>query len=247
MNSYIQLQAGLLAYYGSVLDNDWHQHNALQIIWPDLECCVEISGAIAIDQQAVVINSAVKHKLTMVKGWILLIEPQSSIGEALLKIIQQKPHHEIVNLEAFQQQNSDLDIDQLAGLWQALNIDCELLNGNPRLDPRILSLQQKLNTCLAGECIKPDHWRASTIADELNLSESRFLHLFKAEMNIAWRPYLLWRRLLCAINSLQRGLSATEAAHVAGFSDSAHLSRTFRNNFGMTIRQVTKKDWPDNN
>ena len=113
--------------------------------------------------------------------------------------------------------------------------------------PDYQSLMLPLMRLSADDAIHKFTDAVDTLADELNLSESRFLHLFKAEMNIAWRPYLLWRRLLCAINSLQRGLSATEAAHVAGFSDSAHLSRTFRNNFGMTIRQVTKKDWPDNN
>lgn len=30
-----------------------------------------------------------------------------------------------------------------------------------------------------------------------------------------------------------RGSSLTEAAHVAGFADSAHLSRTFRSMFGI--------------
>ena len=76
------------------------------------------------------------------------------------------------------------------------------------------------------------------MANQLALSESRFLHLFSKELGIAWRPYLLWRRIICVIQALINGSSATDAAHLAGFSDSAHLSRTFRNNFGMTIRQA---------
>ena len=70
------------------------------------------------------------------------------------------------------------------------------------------------------------------------LSESRFLHLFSQELGITWRPYLLWRRMMCAIQAIINNSSATEAAHLAGFSDSAHLSRTFRTTFGMTITQA---------
>ena len=64
------------------------------------------------------------------------------------------------------------------------------------------------------------------------------VHLFKQEMRIPWRPYLLWRRLLCAIAFMHKGGSATAAAYQAGFSDSAHLSRTFKSMFGITIRQA---------
>jgi len=63
------------------------------------------------------------------------------------------------------------------------------------------------------------------------------LHLFREQMGIAWRPYLLWRRTISAVEAILTGSSATEAAHLAGFSDSSHLSRTFRSLFGMSIRQ----------
>ncbi|HUL98536.1 MAG TPA: helix-turn-helix domain-containing protein [Mycobacterium sp.] len=44
---------------------------------------------------------------------------------------------------------------------------------------------------------------------------------------------LLWLRLVDAIGALSGGASLTDAAHRTGFSDSAHLSRTFRRMFGM--------------
>lgn len=96
---------------------------------------------------------------------------------------------------------------------------------------------RELDQCLGGECIKPSNWRASEVADKLALSESRFLHLFSQEMGIPWRPYLLWCRMICAVRAVLNGHSATDAAHLAGFSDSAHLSRTFRKTFGMTMSQ----------
>ncbi|MEL7400001.1 MAG: AraC family transcriptional regulator, partial [Pseudomonadota bacterium] len=109
-----------------------------------------------------------------------------------------------------------------------------------RLDPRLQHLLQQLDGCLEGNCLTPEHWLAAEVSANLALSESRFLHLFRQQMGIAWRPYLLWRRLLCAVQQMAHGLSATAAAHQAGFADSAHLSRTFRSTFGMTIRQASR-------
>ena len=44
---------------------------------------------------------------------------------------------------------------------------------------------------------------------------------------------MLWMRLNVAIQFAMAGQSWTEAAHAAGFADSAHLTRTFRRMFGM--------------
>jgi len=52
--------------------------------------------------------------------------------------------------------------------------------------------------------------------------------------------YLLWQRLLIALASTARGVSLTEAAHGAGFADSAHMARTFREAFGLKPSEVFK-------
>jgi len=48
------------------------------------------------------------------------------------------------------------------------------------------------------------------------------------------RPYILWLRLQRAAGDMTDGASVTSAAHRAGFSDSAHLTRTFRRMLGAT-------------
>jgi AraC-like DNA-binding protein len=78
------------------------------------------------------------------------------------------------------------------------------------------------------------------IADEIGLSESRFIHLFKEQVGIPFRRYLLWLRLVEAIELVLDGVSLTTAAHTAGFADSAHLSRTFRRMFGITPSYILK-------
>ena len=79
--------------------------------------------------------------------------------------------------------------------------------------------------------------RSLTLADgaaHVGLSSGRARHLFVEQTGLPFRSYLLWLRLTKAVQVYAGGLSLTEAAHAAGFSDSAHLSRTFRRMFGIT-------------
>ncbi len=71
------------------------------------------------------------------------------------------------------------------------------------------------------------------IASGVGLSPSRASHLFVEETGLPFRTYVLWMRLIRAVDAHWGGLSLTEAAHEAGFANSAHLSRTFRRMFGL--------------
>ena len=66
------------------------------------------------------------------------------------------------------------------------------------------------------------------------LSRSRFVHAFTESVGVPLRPFVLWLRLQRASGELMNGASATEAAHCAGFSDAAHMTRTFRRMLGAT-------------
>lgn len=71
------------------------------------------------------------------------------------------------------------------------------------------------------------------VASVVALSESRFRHLFVAGTGSSFRSYLLWLRINLAIEAVMAGSSWTEAAHDAGFADSAHLTRTHKRIFGI--------------
>ena len=75
--------------------------------------------------------------------------------------------------------------------------------------------------------------RLREAARAAGLSTSRLTHLFTAEVGIPFRRYILWLRIKRAIEQVRHGKDLTEAAVRAGFSDSAHLSRTFRETFGL--------------
>jgi len=71
------------------------------------------------------------------------------------------------------------------------------------------------------------------VAKAANLSPERFRHLFVEETGMPLRTYVLWRRLLHVCTLLMKGETLCTAAHLAGFADSAHLSRTARTMFGL--------------
>jgi len=247
----VWLQPGLLITYGQALDAEKHKHQAIQVVWPNNKAsCVineqEITGAL-------IINSQVEHSLNMQTGWVILVEPQSYLGkqlnerlEALAFLPFDPPLISPDQLITTQFSTNRPDPNEnpmqlLSPLFSKLGLAHDDVNLTITLsDIRIQQLVDDLDRCLEGDCLKPASWRAAEIASQLALSEGRFLHLFRQEMNIAWRPYLLWRRLMCAINAMIKGATATEAAYQSGFSDSAHLSRTFRSLFGISIREAQK-------
>jgi AraC-like DNA-binding protein len=95
-------------------------------------------------------------------------------------------------------------------------------------DPRIAKLIAWVETRLD---------RAVSLSDAaalVGLSQGRTRHLFVAQTGLSFRTYLLWLRLVRAVEMFADGASLTQAAHGAGFADSAHLSRTFRRMFGIT-------------
>src|SRR5262245_30591336 len=100
----------------------------------------------------------------------------------------------------------------------------------PVIDTRI----QRVLTHLRGERTAFDDLSLNALAAIAGLSRSRFMHLFTEAIGVPLRPYVLWLRLQRAACDLMNGATVTTAAHRAGFSDAAHLTRTFRRMFGVT-------------
>jgi AraC family transcriptional regulator len=76
--------------------------------------------------------------------------------------------------------------------------------------------------------------RLGEVADAVFLSPSRFKHLFREEVGLPFRRYVLWRKLTRALVGIARGATLSEAAHASGFADSAHLNRTFHQMLGAS-------------
>ena len=93
----------------------------------------------------------------------------------------------------------------------------------------------RLNTVIRAIENNPgDFDKIEDAAKLINLSGSRFRALFKSEVGIPFRRYRLWRRMAHVVKAVSNGKSLTHAGADAGFSDSAHLSASFKSMFGIT-------------
>lgn len=79
-----------------------------------------------------------------------------------------------------------------------------------------------------------DEMPVSALARNVGLSASELSRRFKRRFRISPVVYRKQLRLVVATRLLLRGHAVSQAAHEAGFSDAAHLSRTFKEQYGIT-------------
>lgn len=71
------------------------------------------------------------------------------------------------------------------------------------------------------------------IAKKVHLSVSHFNRLFKKESGLTFRKFVLHSKLIKSISAIHENNNLTIASFMGGFSDQPHLSRTFKDNFGI--------------
>ena len=83
--------------------------------------------------------------------------------------------------------------------------------------------------------------RLSDLAAATGISASRLGHLFRDEIGMPFPPYLRWARVQKAFEHARRhGGTLTDAAHAAGFADSAHFTRVCHEIFGLTPTDLAR-------
>lgn len=78
------------------------------------------------------------------------------------------------------------------------------------------------------------------LATSLNLSLDRLSHLVSAQTGMTLKQHALWSRLLKALSLGARAATLAEVAHQAGFSDHAHMTRTYRRFLGRVPSEFTQ-------
>lgn len=125
------------------------------------------------------------------------------------------------------------DLPEVRQVCAATGADAErliaALAAMPRrpLQPRLARALQRIRQ------LDADALPATEIASAAALSLSQLERLFSGELGLSVRRLVLWQRLRFALQLALSGYSLTDAAATAGFADSAHLSRSIRQHFGI--------------
>ncbi|MCA2250808.1 helix-turn-helix domain-containing protein [Mycobacterium intracellulare] len=84
----------------------------------------------------------------------------------------------------------------------------------------------------------PDRVGLAAVARAVAVSPDYLGRLFRRQTGTSFAATSRWLRLLNALHHLDRGASITDAAHLAGFADSAHAHRVCRELAGLPPNQV---------
>ena len=243
--AYLFFWPGQFLYIGPALDTHTHDHHALQVVVSlDRPFQIRTPGQDWQHQTGVLIASDQPHECLASQSTILFLnlDPETRLARYL--------HASYLQQVSFAALPDAITEPFVAALTQTLGgpVDCQTVARQLReltdtlagpatiapLDDRITLAQTLLKASPERAIPLPE------LADAVCLSEGRLVHLFKEQVGIPIRHYVLWERLLLAIQQLTGGNNLTEAAHQAGFSDSAHFSRTFTRMFGLSPSLLTK-------
>jgi AraC family transcriptional regulator len=217
-----------------------HAHHAIQIVCGS-DARIRLRGSDKepwAEHRVAIIPSRQPHSLdgtTASYGAVIFVEPETKEGRALTERYLRDGIASVdvsdVNALIPGLFGTWLDTPTAAAVsasvWQIIRTLTGGIQPSIVTDPRIERAIAYVNARL-GSSLTLDE-----VAREAYLSPSRFRHLFVEQTGMGLRPYVLWRRLLKVWEVLMAGDSLSAAAHVAGFADSAHLTRTSRRMFGL--------------
>jgi AraC-like DNA-binding protein len=108
-----------------------------------------------------------------------------------------------------------------------------------RLDHGQDRLPRKLSAVLADLAAEPmARMNQTELAQRLGLERTQALRLFKESTGTTFRQFKRWTGLQHAARLIVAGALVRTAAMDAGFADTAHLTRTFKQCFGLTPSQA---------
>jgi AraC-like DNA-binding protein len=214
-----------------------HSHHAIQIF-------LAMDGAGAIRQtgdewregQGFIVRPDVEHSFNArgATGVLIFVDPESSEGawlqSVLVEDITLAPAARLQGcldeLRAFFER--PLECLEVADLVRhCVGAFCAGAPPSRRLDHRVTKVLTKIREA---EDLRMSLERAAAL---VHLSPDRFAHLFKEQLGLPFRHYMLWRKLTRAMLAIGRQSSIADAAHASDFADAAHLTRTFHQMFGI--------------
>jgi len=228
------VDTGTILFVGPGGAADRHRHHAVQLVWA-LDGALTVTLDAPRRRRAALIPANVAHGFdaTGARIALLLVDPHGARGVALDRRARTDPGGEVGDALAPVGVPASAMTPAEATRW------CDAATAALDAPPARPALSSTSRRAIAYvEAALDGTPRLTEAARRLGVSPSRLTHVFSREVGIPFRRFVLWTRLQRAVAAVRGGADLTTAAAAAGFSDSAHLSRTCRAMFGLSPSQL---------
>jgi AraC-like DNA-binding protein len=217
------IEKGLYFFEFEGLDTEFHSHPAMEIVGAEygtFSFCTENSEHNGV--RFAVIGANMKHKLFALdaKLKVLMVEHHTN------QLTSELTHHGINLQDGFYIQTANFNHESLiAELIQAITAGGLATAYDERVAATIRFLN---NTNLEYSDM------SDTLKNVTKLSESRLSHLFKMNLGISLKRYLVWNKLKSTIqNHLNEKDDLFTSLIKSGFYDQPHFSKSFKSLLGV--------------
>jgi AraC-like DNA-binding protein len=225
----------LLATRGQGGKSDEHAHHAMHLmLCYSGELSVRLRNGESRRAAGVLTAADIPHSIDARGSDVLLVffDPESHVGAALARTFD-TPLRLITSAQR-KRMLADAEPTKLMHsegvAWTERLVS--VLGGDVlperKVHPRVRKVLKVLREAESGR-----EYSLEDLAALVSLSPSRLMHAFTESVGIPLRPYLAWLKLQRAAAAIVSGMPLVHAANAAGFSDAAHMSRTFRRMLGM--------------
>ena len=104
-----------------------------------------------------------------------------------------------------------------------------------KTDPRVKQITEYIDTHLT------ERVTLDGIAEHLFVSKSTVCHIFREEMKITVKQYVLQKKLSYAAMLIGEGASAADAAAAIGYENYANFYKIYKKNFGASPRRMKQR------
>lgn len=242
--NYIFMSESYVSAFTDAINAEIHKHYMLQLFMSYKDNLnIEINGE-SIKCRCIIVNTNVEHCFSSNNtiNFTMLIDSTSDIGEELKKKYLLEKSYCIFDddkIDLIQEVFNTIvkSIDKIKykefsyALFRALDIKVmEKIN----YDERVLELIKVLDE------YPNDINSIRELSKMVSLSESRISHLFKEQIGISLKSYIVLCRLKKAYMYLLESGSITDAALKAGFDSPSHFAYTSKKLTGMSAKDISK-------
>ena len=215
-----------------------HKHPFMHLFVGTNACKIKVEKK-ELQSNIFMLDSNVKHAVEDGTDcdFFLLIDPTSAIAEKIIdKYVCDSLYYDSDgDIADIPKDLSTLSDKEIIKIVEDMLLNMEIATDH--ISTRDERIEQIISQIISGEWL---NCTVKEIAKAVYLSESRLTHLFKENVGISLKSYILIRRLEQAYRFVSLGDKVTQAAMESGFASSAHLAYTCKTLTGISITEVLR-------